>query len=67
MAQNNYFQSKWVCGTDLHKTDPPQMQMFINTLKLQVAQVSYTSNTEVIKYMGKSLSSMQVSAQENMI
>lgn len=39
----------------------------INTLELQVTQVPYTSNTEVIQYMGKSLSSMQVSTQENMV
>lgn len=33
----------------------------INTLEFQISQVWYTSDTEIIKYMFKSLNHMQVS------
>lgn len=39
----------------------------INTIEFLISQVWYTSYTEVIKYMCKSLNHVQVSVHETMI
>lgn len=51
----------------IYKNEIPHycLSVFISTLEFQISQVSHISNTEVIKYMCKSLNSMQISAHEN--